>query len=62
MKIILILVNGNDISEPSNARIPSGNEGGANDFWIPGGYSSGGLPEAVIDQIPKNNYDWSYVK
>ncbi|RMC37830.1 hypothetical protein C9E81_03605 [Paracoccus alkanivorans] len=30
-------------------RIPSGNEGGANDFWLPGGYTSGGMPEAVMD-------------
>jgi len=30
-------------------RIPSGNEGGANGQWIPGGYTSGGVPEAVLD-------------
>ena len=32
--------------------MPSGNEGGANDFWVPGGKTSGGVPEAVIDQPP----------
>ncbi|QTL40329.1 hemagglutinin repeat-containing protein [Xenorhabdus budapestensis] len=30
-------------------RIPSGNEGGANNQWIPGGYTSGGVPEAVMN-------------
>lgn len=30
-------------------RIPSGNEGGANGQWVPGGYTSGGVPEAVLD-------------
>jgi filamentous hemagglutinin len=30
-------------------RMPTGNEGGANNNWFPGGYTSGGLPEAVMD-------------
>ncbi len=30
-------------------RIPSGNEGGVNAEWLPGGYTSGGVPEAVMD-------------
>ena len=30
-------------------RIPSGNEAGANSNWVPGGYTSGGVPEAVMD-------------
>ncbi|MGW0159977.1 hypothetical protein ACWDUN_11700 [Mycobacterium sp. NPDC003323] len=30
-------------------RVPSGNEAGANDQWIPGGYLPQGTPEAVID-------------
>ncbi len=30
----------------------SGNEPGANEFWIPRGYTSGGIPEAIIDQVP----------
>ncbi|TRW86178.1 hypothetical protein FK535_06790 [Mycolicibacterium sp. 018/SC-01/001] len=40
-----------DIPEPLNhdARIPSGNEAGANDQWIPGGLLPDGLAEAVID-------------
>jgi filamentous hemagglutinin len=32
-----------------NLQIPSGNEGGANRQWIPGGYTNGGVPEAVMD-------------
>lgn len=31
-----------------NVKIPSGNERGVNDLWQPGGYTSGGVPEAVI--------------
>ena len=41
-----------DILKPQGLRMPSGNEGGANDFWVPGGKTSGGIPEAVIDQTP----------
>ncbi len=36
-------------------RVPSGNEGGANELWLPGGYTSSGVPEAVIDQIKKSD-------
>lgn len=32
-----------------NLRLPSGNEGGANPQWIPGGYLPDGIPEAVFD-------------
>lgn len=35
-----------------NIRIPSGNEIGANNLWTPGGYTSGGFPEAVTNTIP----------
>ncbi len=34
-------------------RIPNGNEAGANDYWIPGGWTVGNTPEAVTDRIPK---------
>ncbi|MFK7836656.1 MAG: hypothetical protein AB8B60_10580 [Sulfitobacter sp.] len=30
-------------------RIPSGNEGGANPQWVPGGFTGSGTPEAVMD-------------
>ena len=29
--------------------LPSGNEGGANSFWLLGGYTSGGVPEATMN-------------
>ncbi|WP_139273023.1 hypothetical protein [Pseudomonas migulae] len=36
------------IAKP-NVRMPSGNEVGAfPGYWVPGGYTSGGVPEAVI--------------
>ena len=40
-----------DIPEPRslNLRIPSGNEAGANDLWIPGGKLPDGNTEAVVD-------------
>lgn len=37
-----------------NIRMPSGNETGANNLWIPGGKTSGGVPEAITDTIPLN--------
>lgn len=36
-----------------NLRIATGKESGANPLWAPGGYTSGGMPEAVIDPIPE---------
>lgn len=40
-----------DVPEPTNfdLRIPSGNEAGANDQRMPGGFLPTGMPEAVID-------------
>ena len=40
--------------EDLHLRLPSGNEAGANSYWLPGGYTSGGVPEAVTDLIPKS--------
>lgn len=49
-----------DISDPEefNLRIPSGNEAGANDQWIPGGRLPNGASEAVVDggQVPPDDY------
>ncbi|WP_024461597.1 hypothetical protein [Marinimicrobium sp. LS-A18] len=44
-----------DIHNPllHNARLPSGLERGANEQFKWGGYTSGGLPEIVIDQVPQ---------
>ena len=30
-------------------------EMGANEFWLPGGQTSGGIAEAVVDQIPQES-------
>jgi len=40
-----------DVPSPRSCglRVPSGNEAGANDLWIPGGKLPGGTSEAVID-------------
>ncbi len=45
-----------DIAHPTGLRMPTGNELGVNSFWLPGGYTSGGLPEAVVDQILPGQY------
>ncbi|WP_374461390.1 peptidoglycan-binding protein [Chryseobacterium taeanense] len=44
--VMIVFFEKNDIPD---LRIPSGNEGGANSKWIPGGYTSGNTPEAVVD-------------
>jgi len=50
----LVRIDVDDISK-INIRIPSGNETGANNLWIPGGFTSGGVPEAITDIIPLND-------
>lgn len=49
-----------DIADPKefNLRIPSGNEAGANEQWIPGGRLPNGASEAVVDggNIPPDDY------
>ena len=42
-------------------RMPSGNEAGANDEWLPGGHLPTGISEAVIDggTIPSDGYSVS---
>ncbi len=52
-----------DVNNPENfnLRLPSGNEAGANSNWVPGGYTSGGKPEAVTNPIPKSNISPSKV-
>ena len=50
-----------DVANPREyeLRIPSGNEAGANDQWIPGGELPDGSHEAIIDggQVPLDGYD-----
>ena len=49
-----------DFEQPRqlDLRVPSGNEAGANDLWIPGGRLPDGSAEAVIDvgAIPPSRY------
>lgn len=45
-----------DIENPKGLRIPSGNEAGVNEYWFPGGYTSGGAKEAVIDAAKLGEY------
>ena len=45
-----------DIPNPINIRVPTGRESGANESWIPGGYTSQGIEEAVIDQVSPDEY------
>ena len=48
---------------PQGLRMPDGNEMGAlPDYWIPGGYTSGGIAEAVIDAAPEGTYSYYYLK
>jgi hypothetical protein len=37
-------------------KITKGNEPGANEQWIPGGFTNATNPEAVIDQIRIDEY------
>ncbi|MHA4739763.1 hypothetical protein [Dyadobacter sp. MSC1_007] len=39
-----------------NVRVPSGNEMGANNLWLPGGELPTGYSEAVVNKIPKGKY------
>lgn len=57
----LVRVDIFDISD-LNLRMPSGNEEGANSYWLPGGFTMGGLPEAVVDPIPKNRAHFTFYK
>jgi hypothetical protein len=45
-----------EVAKPTGLRMPSGNEPGANLRWTAGGYTSGGVPEAVVDQIQAGTY------
>lgn len=51
-----------DINEPKGLRVPSGNEPGANERWVPGGRTSGGMWEGVVDKIDQNGYTSTPIK
>ena len=48
-----------DIPSCPGLRVPSGNEVGANSDWLPGGFTAGGIPEAVVDQVRPGSYTLS---
>ncbi len=41
-----------DVRPPVAVKIPSGNERGANELWLPGGYTSGGKVEGIVTTTP----------
>lgn len=46
----------------SSIRIPSGNELGAwPEYWEPGGYTSGGIKEAVVDPVKEGGYIYEHL-
>ena len=45
-----------DIKNPKGLRMASDNELGTNNYWMPGGYTSGGVKEAVIDAVGIGEY------
>lgn len=52
VSIIRIDIQSNQIK---NLRMPTGNEFGANNLWIPGGITKNGKSEAIIDPINWND-------
>ena len=50
------------IKDTSSIRIPSGNELGAwPEYWEPGGYTSGGIKEAVVDPVKEGGYIYEHL-
>lgn len=50
-----------DFPNPTGLRMASGNEGGASEKWVAGGYTKSkfmgrGVPETVIDPVPETGY------
>mgnify|MGYP000796180588 FL=1 len=50
------------IQDTSSLRLPSGNELGAwPEYWEPGGYTSGGIKEAVINPAKEGTYTYEHL-
>ena len=45
-----------DVKVPKGLRMSDGRELGANEKWLPGGKTSGGVLEATVDQIQSGTY------
>lgn len=52
--VMIVLIKRQDVRF---LNIPSGNEAGANPLWLPGGYTSGKTPEAVMDLSIKVRFE-----
>ena len=51
-----------EIHSYAGLRLPQGNELGAlPEYWLPGGYTIGGIKEAVIDPAPVGTYTYRHV-
>ena len=51
-----------EMHEVSGLRLPQGNEMGAlPEYWLPGGYTIGGIKEAVIDPAPIGTYTYRHL-
>ena len=51
-----------EIHKVSGLRLPRGNELGAlPDYWLPGGYTTGGIKEAVVDPAPIGTYTFRHL-
>lgn len=57
--LLIAIIEKDDIV---NLRLASGNEGGANKFWIPGGYTSGDVSEAIMDFSGKPKFSEITIK
>ena len=51
-----------DIPNPKGLRMPSGNEIGANENWIPCGYTANGIMEAIVDSPSPSEYTIKPIK
>ena len=51
-----------DVEQPIGLRMPTENELGASDLWIPGGKTIGGVSEATVDQIQLGAYVINSIK
>ena len=57
MKVIGVKTCNHTVDDPQHLRIPDGNEMGAwTKYYIPGGFTSGNQAEAVIDSVPRGEY------
>ncbi len=53
-----------DVESPlwHDPRFPTGSESGANSLFIPGGQTSGGVSEIIINPVPRNEVWWIIIE